>query len=83
MFYAEMIDASPVTMTAKQLRLAIQEASLAARERALNEAAELAEGLTTEGQRYLPAQLRSMATDAQESALNLQAQIDATNGLIR
>jgi hypothetical protein len=81
MYYTDLIDSTPVTMTARQLRLAIQEAHLAAREQALNEAAELvAEQLNPIASAPT---LRQFADDAASDREDLQREIDAANGLVR
>jgi hypothetical protein len=81
MFYTDLIDETPVTMTAKQLLLAIREASLAAREQAFNEAATLTEQVDT--LRLAGTQLRHGANRAAADRDDLQQQINATMGAVR
>lgn len=78
MYYTDLIDAAPVTMTARQFRLAIQEAKLHAEEVAFNSAAELVRGSDPAYQ-----QLRHYAESVARDREQLQLEIDAANGPVR
>lgn len=80
MYYTDLIDAAPVTMTARQFRLAIQEAKLHAEEVAFNSAAELVQGADPA---FSYQQLRHYAEGVAHDREQLQQEIDAANGLIR
>ena len=80
MYYTDLIDDAPVTMTARQLRLAIQEAKLHAEEVAFNSAAELVSQSDTE---FAYQQLRHYADGVATDREDVRRQIDAANGLIR
>lgn len=78
MLYTDLIDDTPVTMTARQLKLAIQEANLVSRETALREAAELFE--RTHETPYVIAQLGARAENTAHDREELQRDIRAALG---
>jgi hypothetical protein len=80
MLYTDLIGDALVTMTARQLRLAIQEAGLVSREQALNEAASLVE--ETDGKPRSIAWLREFADQAATEREDVAREGLATRGLV-